>query len=111
MPFCFSFSSKEGKHNIVCLPLTNFIPSSLENFFKPENFNNDNGWFCNFCDNLQDSVRDCKVMNCCSICIIQLVYYIIFEGKLIKDNRKVKCSSGNLVFQCVMKMMYLFKNV
>ena len=70
MPFCFSFSSKEGKHNIVCLPLTNFIPTSLENFFKPENLDNDNRWFCNLYDNLQDSVRDCKVMNWGSICII-----------------------------------------
>ena len=93
MPFCFSFSSKEEKRNIVCLPLTNFIPSSLENFLKPENLNNDNKWFCNFCDNLQGSVRDCKVMNCGSI---QLVHYVIFEGKLIEGNQKVKCPSGNL---------------
>lgn len=96
MPFRFSFSAKEGKHNIVCLPLTNFIPSSLENFFKPENLNNDNRWFCNLWDSLQDSVRDCNVMNHGSICIIWLVHYVIFQGKLIKDNRKVKCPSGNL---------------
>ena len=88
---CFSFSSKE-KPNIICLALTSSVPSSWENFFPASNFCNDNRWFWNLCNNLYKSVRDCKVVSC----DIQLVHYVNFEDKLMKDNSKVNCPSKYL---------------
>ena len=90
---CFSFSSQEEKHNIISFPLSNSIPSSLDMFLKPEYLKDNDQWFCNFCNSLQDSVRECKFVNCGTVFILQLCRYINVAGNVIKDNRKVKCPS------------------
>lgn len=77
----FPSSSKEVELNIICLPLTSSVSSFLENFCEPENPNNDNIWFSS------------EAVNYGSILIIQLLYYVNFQEKLIKDNHKVKCPS------------------
>ena len=90
---CFSSSSQEEKHNIVSFPLTNSIQSSLDMFLKTEYLKDNDKWFCNFCNSLQVSVRECKFVNCGTIFILQLCRYMNVAGNLVKDNRKVKCPS------------------
>ena len=70
---CFISSAQEDKHNIISLPLSNSISSSLTDFLKPEELRGNNRWFCNVCNSLQDSVRDCNFTNCGTIFIVALI--------------------------------------
>ena len=93
---CFSSSSNEDKHDIISLPLTNSITSSVKTFLKPEELRDNNRWFCNVCNSLQDSVRDCRFTNCGTFLILQLNRYVNAGGNVFKDSRKVNCTSETL---------------
>ena len=71
---CFSSSLQEEKLNIVNFPLSNSIPSSLNLFLKPEYLKGNDKWFCNLCNSLQVSVRECKFVNCGTIFILTIFY-------------------------------------
>ena len=90
---CFCSSSNEDKHNIICLPLTNSLQASINKLLEPEHLKGSNKWFCNSCNTLQDSIRDCKFVTCGTVLIFQLNRFTNSQGNLIKDNRKVKCPS------------------
>ena len=90
---CFTSSSQEDKQNIIGLPLSNSISSSLEMFLKPEDLRDNNQWFCNNCNSLQDSVRECSFTNVGTILIVQLNRYNNVGENVYKDNRKVNCAS------------------
>ena len=90
---CFSSSSTEDKHDIISVPLCDSLPSSLKMFLQPEELRGNNKWFCNACSSFQDSVRECKFVNCGSVIIIQLNRYRNEGQTLFKDNRKVICPS------------------
>ena len=90
---CFSFSLREEKHDIISIPLCDSLPSSLELFLKPEELRDNNKWFCVACNSLQDSVRECKFVNCGTVIIFQLNRYINEGKNVFKDNRKVLCPS------------------
>ena len=93
---CFSSSSKEDKHQIISLSLSNSLSSSLQHLMEPEYLKDDNKWFCNMCNQHQVSVRDCKFVKCGNIIILQLNRYANVNGTLVKDNRKVKCLSSQI---------------
>ena len=90
---CFSSSSQEDKYDIISLPLTNSLPTSLEMFLKPEELREENRWFCSVCNCLQESVRECNFSNCGSVLIVQLNRYVNTGGCISKDSRKVNCPS------------------
>jgi len=85
---CHSFSQVETKEDIIQLPLTNSMSSSLNSFFAPDNLRGSDRWFCTLCDSLQDSVRETRFVNCGNVLILQLLRYANFNGKTFKDNRK-----------------------
>ena len=43
---CFCFSAKEEKFDILTIPLSPNINSSLSKFLKPEILESENKWFC-----------------------------------------------------------------
>ena len=90
---CFSSTSREDKHDIISFPLCDSLLSSLDMFLKPEELTDNNKWFCNVCNSRQDSVRECKFVNCGTVLIIQLNRYINEGQKVYKDNRHVNCPS------------------
>ena len=84
---CLSFSQVETKEDIIQLPLTNSMSSSLISFFAPDNLTGSDRWFCRMCDSLQDSVRETTFINCGHVLIFQLRRYANFNGQTFKDNK------------------------
>ena len=93
---CFNSSSKEEKFNIIALPLSRSFSNSLNKFLEPELLKDENKWFCGICNSLQDSIQDCKFVNCGSVLIFQLKCYAMADGTFKKDNCLVKCLSESL---------------
>ena len=93
---CHSFSSVEIKQDIVQLPLTNSVASSLNNFLSTKYCRENNRYFCSLCNSLQDSVRISSFASCGNIIIFQLIRYVDQNGRTIMDNRKVKIFTDSL---------------
>ena len=69
---CFCFSAKEEKLDILIIPLSPNINSSLSKFLKPEILKSQNKWFCLLCNCLTKSTRETSIIGFGSILVIQL---------------------------------------
>ena len=69
---CFCFSAKEEKLDILTIPLSPNINSSLSKFLKPEILESENKWFCPSCNCLTDSTRETSIIGSSSILVIEL---------------------------------------
>ena len=69
---CFCFSAKEEKRDILTIPLSPNINSSLSKFLKPEILESENKWFCPSCNCLTESTRETSIIGSSSILVIQL---------------------------------------
>ena len=69
---CFCFSAIEEKLEILTVPLSPNINSSLSKFLKSEIFESGNKWFCPSCNCLTESTRETSVIGLSSILVIQL---------------------------------------
>ena len=58
---CFCFSAKEEKLDILTIPLSLNINSSLSKFLKPEILESENKWFCPSCNCLTESTRETSI--------------------------------------------------
>ena len=68
----FCFSAKEEKLDILTIPLSPNINSSLSKFLKPEILESENKWFCPSCNCLTESTRETSIIGWGSILVIQL---------------------------------------
>ena len=93
---CLSYSAEEIKQDIVQLPLTNSISSSIEELLSTEHLSGNNKRFCRMCNCDQDYVRDSEFVNCGNFLIFQLLRYVNCNGRFIKHNGKVNVMSENL---------------
>ena len=69
---CFCFSAKEEKLDILTIPLSPNINSSLSKFLKPEILESGNKWFCPSCNCLTERTRKTSIIGSSSILVIQL---------------------------------------
>ena len=98
---CNSFDSAETKHEIIQLPLTNSITSSLNSFLSPVDCRGSNKCFCGVCNSLQNSVRTTEFSRCGNILVLQLIRYVDVNGKISKDNRKVNLFKDSITIPVI----------
>ena len=90
---CFCFSAKEEKLDILTIPFSPNINSSLSKFLKPEILESENKWFCPLCNCLTESTRETFIMGLGSVLVIQLSQFSTSHSRLIKDQQVFNCSS------------------
>ena len=89
---CFCFSAKEEKRDILTIPLSPNINSSLSKFLKPEILESENKWFSPSCNCLTESTRETSIIGSSSILVIQLSRFSTSHSRLLKDPRVFNCS-------------------
>ena len=80
---CFCFSAKEEKLDILTIPLSLNINTSLSKFLKPEILESENKWFC---------PRETSIIGLSSILVIQLSRFSTSHSRLSKDQQVLNCS-------------------
>ena len=88
---CFCFSAKEEKLDILTIPVSPNINSSLSKFLKPEILESGNEWFCPSCNCLTESARDTSITGFNSILVIQLSRFSTSHSRLLKDQQVFNC--------------------
>ena len=89
---CFCFSSKEEKLEILTIPLSPNINSSLSKFLKPEILESKNKWLCPLCNCLTESTKETSIIGSSSILVIQLSQFSISHSRITKDQQVFNCS-------------------
>ena len=89
---CFCFSAKEEKLDILTIPFSPNINSSLSKFLKPETLESENKWFCPSFNCLTESARETSIIGLGSILVIQLSRFSTSHSRLIKDQQVFNCS-------------------
>ena len=88
---CVCSSSTYEDHNILSLPVSKSVQSSLNLFLKDEELIGENRVFCPVCEKSQDSTIETKISNCGAILILHLKRFNYVNGFLNKDESVVEC--------------------
>ena len=88
----FCFSAKEEKLDILTIPLSPNINSSLSKFLKPEILESENKWFCPSCNCLTESTKETSIIGSSSSLVIQLSRFSISHSRILKDQQVFNCS-------------------
>ena len=91
---CFCSSVSEENLDIVTLPVTADIQTSMNKFLKPEILTSQNKWFCPSCNLLCESTRETCIINSAPILIIQLCRFSNQGGQLVKNVNFFSCTWG-----------------
>ena len=89
---CFCFSAKEEKLDILTIPLSPNINSSLSKFLKPDILESESKWFCPSCNCLTESTRETSIIGSSSVLVIQLSRFSNSHSRLLKDQQVFHCS-------------------
>ena len=81
---CFCFSAKEEKLDILTIPLSPNINSSLSKFLKSEILESENKWFCPLCNCQTESTRETSIIGSSSILVDPALSIFHFTFKAIK---------------------------
>ena len=87
---CFCFSAKEEKLDILTIPLSPNINSSLSKFLKPEILESENK--CPSCNCLRESTRETSIIGSSSMLVIQPSQFSNSHSRLLKDPQVFNCS-------------------
>ena len=88
---CFYSSVSEENLDIVTLPVSTDIQTSMNQFLKPEIVSSQNKWFCPSCNLLSESTRETCILNSAPILIIQLCRFSNQGGQLVKNENFFSC--------------------
>ena len=88
---CFCSSVSEENIDIVTLPASTDIQTSMKQFLKPEILLSQKKWFCPSCNLLSESTRETCVINSAPILIIQLCRFFNQGGQLVKKENLFSC--------------------
>ena len=91
---CFCSSVSEENLDIVTLPVSADIQTSMNQFLKPEILTSQNKWFCPSCNLLCESTRETCIINSAPILIIQLCRFSNQGGQLVKNENFLSCTRG-----------------
>ena len=91
---CFCSSVSEENLDIVTLPVSADIQTSMNKFLKPEILTSQNKWFCPSCNLLCESTRETCIINSAPILIIQLCRFSNQGGQLVKNENFFICNQS-----------------
>ena len=89
---CFCFSTKEQTLEMLAIPLSPNINSSLYKFLKTEILESENKWFCPSSNCLTGSTRETFIISFGYILVIQLSRFSIPHSRLRKGQQLFNCS-------------------
>ena len=89
---CFCFSAKKEKLDILKIPWSQNINSSLAKFLKPEILESKDKWFCPSRNCLTESTKETSIIGLSSILVIQLSRSSISHSRILKDQQVFNCS-------------------
>ena len=111
---CCCSSVSEENLDIVTLPLSADMQTSMNQFLKPEILTSENKCFCPSCNLLCESTRETCIINSAPILMIQLCWFSNQVGQLIKDENFFSCtkseSNKDLTFPTTIEDEVSFKN-
>ena len=84
----------EGNLDIVTLPVSADIQTSMTQFLKQEILTSQNKWFCPSCNLLCESTWETYIINSGPILIIQLCRFSNQRGQLVKNENFLSCTRG-----------------
>ena len=91
--FCSSVSEENlDIVDIVTLPVSTDIQTSMNQFLKPEILSSQNKWLCPSCNLLSESTRETCIINSAPILIIQLCRFSNQGGQLVKNENFLSCT-------------------
>ena len=91
---CFCSTVSEENLDIVTLPVSTDIQSSMNQFLKPEILSSQNKWFCPSCNLLSESTRETYIINSAPIVIIQLCRFSNQGSQLVKNENFFSCTQS-----------------
>ena len=91
---CFCCSLSEENLDIVTLPVSTDIQTSMNQFLKPDILLSQNKWFCPSCNLLSESTRETCIINSAPILIIQLCRFSNQDGQLVKNENFFTCTQS-----------------
>ena len=91
---CFYHSVSEENLDIVTLPVSTDIQTSMNQFLKPEILPSQNKWFCPSCNLLSESTRETCIINSAPILIIQLCRFSNQGGQLVENENFFSCTQS-----------------
>ena len=91
---CFCSSVSEENLDIVTLPVSADIQTSMNQFLKPQILTSQNKWFCPSCNLLCESTRETCIINSAPILIIQLCRFSNQGGQLVKNENFFSCTQS-----------------
>ena len=91
---CFCSSVSEENLDIVTLPVSTDIQTSMNQFLKPEILSSQKKWFCPSCNLLSESTRETCIINSAPILIIQLCRFSNQGGQLVKNENFFSCTQS-----------------
>ena len=91
---CFCSSVSEENLDIVTLPVSTDIQTSMNQFLKREILSSQNKWFCPSCNLLSESTRETCIINSAPILIIQLCRFFNQGGQLVKNENFFSCTQN-----------------
>ena len=89
---CFCSTLSEENLDIMTLPESTDIQTSMNQFLKPEILSSQNKWFCPSCNLLSESTRETCIINSAPILIIQLCRFSNQGGQLVKNENFFSCT-------------------
>ena len=90
---CCCTSVTEEKHDILTLPMSGDIKSSLHKFLSVEELTLENKWFCPVCNVHTASHKETTLVKCPTVLIFHLNRFLTNEGQVLKDDRNFRCFS------------------
>ena len=84
----------EENLDIVTLPVSTDIQTSMNQFLKPEISSSQNKWFCPSCNLFSESTRETCIINSTPILIIQLCRFSNQGGQLVKNENFFSCTQS-----------------
>ena len=91
---CFCSSVSEENLDIVTLPVSTDIQTSMNEFLKSEILSSQNKWFFPSCNLLSESTRETCIINSVPIFIIQLCRFSNQGGQLVKNENFFSCTQS-----------------
>ena len=91
---CFCFSVLDKNLDIVTLPVSADIQTSMAQFLNPEILSSQIKWFCPSCNIISESSRETCIINSAPILIIQLCRFSNQDGQLVKNENFFSCTQS-----------------
>ena len=88
---CLCSAAKEEKCDMLPLPMSNNIITSLDKLLHSQTSSSQNKWFCSSCESLTETTKETSITNSLFVSIVQLIRFCILDNRAIKGKQIFDC--------------------